>query len=142
MAVIEPIEKSEIADKGMVVARVLVKANEETLPVRVFNPGNWECEVKRGTMTGSLTPVSEADVYHELLQPPSAETEKQVPGQLTDLFKRSKNGVDYRYHSRIAQLLCDYQDIFSAGETDIGRTYWVKHHIHTGDVRPIKERPR
>ena len=142
LAVIEPAEKSEIADKGMVVARVLVRANEETLPIRVFNPGKMQCVVKKGTMAGSLTPVSEADVDHVTLLSQGAEVPRQVPDHLTDLLRRSTEGVDHRHHNRIGQLLCDYRDIFSADDDDIGRTDLVKHHIHTGDARPIKERPR
>ncbi|XP_022097592.1 uncharacterized protein LOC110983035, partial [Acanthaster planci] len=59
---IEPSDRSEVADKGMIVARVLVNSEEEVLPVRVFNPGKRECVVKEGTMVGFLTPVEGDDV--------------------------------------------------------------------------------
>ena len=37
--------------------------------------------------------------------------------------------------------LIEFQDVFSCGDHDIGRTDLVKHHNNTRDARPIKERP-
>ena len=46
------------------------------------------------------------------------------------------------YHCEIRKCLVDFQDVFSSGDHDIGRTDKVKNHINTGDARPVKERPR
>ena len=40
---------------------------------------------------------------------------------------------------RVVKLLFKYQDVFSSGEFDIGRTTWVKHSIDTGDATPIRQ---
>ena len=142
LGVIEPVERSEIADKGMVVAQVLVRASGDALPIRVFNPGKRECVVKKGTLAGLLTPVSEGDVEEVLPETPTSDDRVEVPEHLADLFARSQDGVDPIYRNNIARLLCKYQDIFSKGDSDIGRTDWVRHQINTGDARPINERPR
>ena len=68
---IEPSDRGEVAQKGMVVARVLVNSEEEVLPVRVFNPGKRECVVKEGTMVGFLTPVEAGGVDSSALSPPT-----------------------------------------------------------------------
>ena len=38
--------------------------------------------------------------------------------------------------------MAEFQDVFSSGDQDIGRTDIVKHHISTGNAPPVKERPR
>ena len=50
IGVIEPADRNEIADKGMLVARTVVTAEQGVLPIRVFNPGRRECVVRRGTI--------------------------------------------------------------------------------------------
>ena len=36
-------------------------------------------------------------------------------------------------------MIKSYEDIFSQGEYDIGRTHLVEHTIDTGDNRPIRQ---
>lgn len=66
----------------------------------------------------------------------------EVPGFLSDLYERGTASVDSKYHEEVKKCLCDFRDVFSSGDHDIGRTEDVRHHIQTGDARPIKERPR
>jgi hypothetical protein len=40
---------------------------------------------------------------------------------------------------RVGRLLVQYQDVFSSGEFDLGRTTWVKHEIDTGGAAPIRQ---
>ena len=42
----------------------------------------------------------------------------------------------------LAAAIYEYQDVFSSGPTDMGRTGLVKHTIDTGDQRPIRLLPR
>ncbi len=59
---------------------------------------------------------------------------KDVLEHLTNLFRRSKKGVDAKNHPRIAKLLVSFQDVFSKGDMDIGGTSLVRHKIETGDA--------
>ena len=68
--------------------------------------------------------------------------EGDLPSHLHDLFDRSKANLSEDYHAQVKSCLLEFQDVFSSGEHDIGRTEVVKHQINTGDARPIKERPR
>ena len=43
-----------------------------------------------------------------------------------------------QFHSLVKR----YEDCFMAGRKPLGRTSVVKHHIHTGNSTPIKQRPR
>ena len=123
LGVMEPAETTELAKRGLIVARLLVKPEEERLPIRVFNPGRRTFVVKGGGMAGILTPVEDRDIKV------SKERIKEIPGHLEDLYTRSIAGVDREYHTEIAKLLCKYQDVFSKGNDDTGRTESVKHHI-------------
>ena len=142
LGLIEPAH-NELTRKGILVARVLVGADDTTFPIRVYNPGHKECIVKRGTLAGFITPVTPDDVEEK--QADSAEIEEnkeEVPEHLKDLYERAKQGVEEKHHNDIAKLLSEYQDVFAKSDTDIGRTNKVKHGINTGDHPPLKERPR
>ena len=69
-------------------------------------------------------------------------TEAEVPGHLCDILQRAKSGVDDDAHPKILKLLSDYEDVFSTGDHDIGKTDRVKHSIHTTCPAPIRQRPR
>ena len=64
-----------------------------------------------------------------------------IPEHLSDLFERSKENLHHRHHNDVKQCLIDFQDVFSTDSQleDIGKTDVVKHSIHTGDAKPIKE---
>lgn len=52
---------------------------------------------------------------------------------------------NYTNHEKslVAKLLCDYQDVFSQGEHDIGHTFLVEHEIPTiPGSQPIRHPPR
>ena len=124
-------------------ARVIVERTETTLPVRVFNPGKKECVIRRGTLAGHLTPISEIEDIEDCQGNTSPKDDVHVvPEHLLDLFQRSKEGIDSMFHDKIAKLLCENQDIFAKSDSDIGKTGLVQHHINTGNNPPIRERPR
>ena len=104
LGVIEPVERIEIPDKGMVVARVLVRVSGDALPIWVFNPGKRKCVVKKGTMAGLLTLVGEGDVEEVIPEPSTSDDRVEVPNHLADLFARNQDGVDPRYCNNIARV--------------------------------------
>ena len=112
---------------------------EDALPIRVINPGFKECVARQGTMAGCLTPIEEDHRNEVQLGSCTAGGEVQVPDHLVVLYNGNRDGVQLKYHCRITDLLCRYQDVF--GNDDIGHTNLVQHHINVGNSRPIKERP-
>ena len=44
--------------------------------------------------------------------------------------------------SQLEELLRNYEDIFSSGPNDFGRTKKITHKINTGDTIPIRQAPR
>ena len=141
-AIVEPLEGGgELATRGLALGRSLVEVGTEYVPLRVFNPGQETKTARKGTTAGIISAVEASAV-----QPGSvargATGGPELPEHLVDLFERSRANVDAEHHGLVQRCLSDFQDVFSRGEFDIGRTDVVRHHINTGDARPIKERPR
>ena len=140
-AIVEPLQGGgELAKKGMVLARSLVESGNDTVPLRVFNPGKEKRVTRRGTTVGLIFPVEEDSI--EDSSGVVAESAHNLPEYLHDLYQRGTSNVERKYHGEVRKCLSDFQDVFSSGDHDIGMTEEIKHHIQTGDARPIKERPR
>ena len=122
-------------------ARSLVQPQAEVLPLRILNPSHEKRVVRKGTTVGTISTV-EVDSVVVPGNESAGEVEVNLPVHLHDLYDRSLVNLDVRYHAEVKSCLTEFQDVFSTGEGDIGQTGAVKHHISTGDARPIKERPR
>ena len=130
----------QLAKKGIIVARTLINTGEDTVPIRVFNPSSSNKVIQKNTRLGTLTIIDEEEI--EASPRYTKENFKGVPEHLQDLFSRSKQEVPNQYHQDIVELLAEFQDIFSKGSDDLGKTNLVKHHINTGPQPPIRQRPR
>ena len=95
---VEPLQEStEMGGRGLVVARAVVKADAEILPVRVFNPTPQEKVIKQGTTVATLSSLEE-----EILEMKNTATKStqpvEVPDHLQDLLLRSTDGVQEKHH--------------------------------------------
>ena len=68
-----------------------------------------------------------------------AQEKRSLPEHLTELAAQSTAGLDQGECEKVERLLVEYQDVFSTGEFDIGRTTLVKYSIDTGDAAPIRQ---
>ncbi|XP_033119257.1 uncharacterized protein LOC117118703 [Anneissia japonica] len=136
---VEPIDRDELADNGLVFARVLVSAEEEIIPLRVYNPGKVTRTLQAGTKVGVLTPVEAVPESQACSgRVPGA---SKIPDHLRELYQESIKSVP-GYSKEITSLFQEYQNVFSKGSGDLGRTNLVKHHIDTRNAVPIREVPR
>jgi len=53
---------------------------------------------------------------------------KSLPSELSDEQREA-----------VADLLHRYEDVFSRGKFDVGRTHLITHHIDTGEHRPVRQ---
>ena len=65
--------------------------------------------------------------------------EKSHSDVIKPVLKKLPTEVTDEQQQRIAGLLEDYDDIFSRGTFDMGRTSLVEHSIDTGSHRPIRK---
>ena len=132
--------QNHLTKSGLIVARTLVRTGSEEIPVRIFNPSPSNKVIRKDTHLGTVTIVEESEV--ETTPKYTRSNLDKVPEHLRDLLERSTKELPEQYHEDIASLLIEFQDTFSKGDNDIGRTNLVEHSINTGTQHPIRQRPR
>ena len=65
-----------------------------------------------------------------------------MPEHLKDLYSRSTEGLNAGQQRQLLKFLLEFQDIFSKGPQDLGKTGLAKHEINTGDAVPVRQHPR
>ena len=113
--------------------------------VRCLNPAGQPLQVKAGTTLGIYTSIEEDDINEaELPGECPAQHEAGLPTHLTSLYTRAKeNCHDFAQEEQLSTLLTEYQDVFSKGAEDMGRTTLVEHGIPVVEgTRPIRQPPR
>ena len=66
----------------------------------------------------------------------------RLPDHMKDMFQRIGEELSNDQLLRVYLLLISRDMVFSQGDTDLGTFMAVKHHIDTGNSRPIKQRMR
>ena len=65
-----------------------------------------------------------------------------MPEHLKDLYSRSTEGLNAAQQRQLPKLLLEFQDIFSKGPQDLGKTGLAKHEINTSDAVPLRQHPK
>lgn len=143
------------AGNGDVTVQVEI-ANPTSSPV-IIQPRAVLCELQQvdvvqATATDGDKPASSANDGHDGFEDNSQEIPgKDIPNPenevLTDnayleQFSLPKDVMTTDEIGQMKSLLLEYQDIFSEGDFDIGKTTLVKHHINLSDDTPFKQRHR
>ena len=117
--------------------------------LRCINPTEQPIHLAAGTVVGEWNSVEENDVqvvgdeFGDNTEAKIGSGLSQVPGHLQALYEEVCQGVkDAGQREGVAQLLNQYQDVFSQGEHDIGLTDLVQHQIPTlPGEGPVKQPP-
>ena len=149
VGLVEPVKGGPLAENGVLVSKTLVDISSGAFPVKVINLGLQPRYLRAGTMLGKLSVIEVGDVEElrfvaqeprPIMEvPEQARSSREVPEHLTDLVNQSAKDLGPEDTERVTNLLIDYQDVFSKGEYDIGRTNFVKHSIDTENARPIRQ---
>ena len=145
-AILEPVETGSLQTKGIGVARAVV-GNVEMVPVRLLNAQHRAHFIRKGTAIATLTPLMDGSVQSirtiseltESSEDLSQELEATLPEHLVDLYDRSTEELGEDEQGQVHHLLLKYDDVFSKGDHDLGRTKLVKHTIETGTATPIRQ---
>ena len=126
----------------VLVRNTLVELPQEEVLVRVINPTETPKKIKRGYQIAIRDPVE--SVLHPAVTRNEVEgtTDDQTPDHLTDLYERSTANLNESQKIMTKELLIEFQDVFSKGPHDLGRTNVVQHTINTGDASPSRQHPR
>jgi len=157
---LEPFDSGPLLEKGLLVARSVVRHQNSVIPVTVTNVGDTPRMVRPGTALARLVSLTDGQICETRMmratplgeggcrtvaeggQGRVQECGGSLPDYLNELAERSTAGLGDEDKKMVIDLLIRYQDVFSSGEFDIGRTTWVKHSIETGDARPVRQRLR
>jgi len=140
----------------LLVGRTLVSMGNSCIPIRLFNPTSYPRRVYRNTVAALCEPVQEVQNMGDatgtnvrlaqVSQPREFEENakeevqgKDFPPQLSELLRRSTDGLNSAQTEALTNLLIEYQDIFATTSSPLGRTNIESHKIDTGDTRPIKQ---
>ena len=73
----------------------------------------------------------------------SFEESQDVPDHVKQLYLETLPKLkSVKQRNKLAYLLSTYADTFAQHADDVGRTDMVKHHVDTGDARPVHQRCR
>ena len=130
------------------VARVVSKPVQGTVPIRILNVSSDAVTLYKGTNIALFCPIDEVcekkiEEVNECStnQPLRSEfSEEMDASQLFDLGKANFENPTQK--AELEGLLRQYQDVFSRGPHDLGRTSTIRHRIVTGDAIPIRQAPR
>ena len=141
--IIEP-SSQFVSKNGILVGKSLVDPCNTLIPIRVMNPSDEPKVVFRDAVVGTYQPVLEVGSASSdsSEQSDTVSKEEVLPEHLNDLFERSVEFLDEVQQSKVKSFLCEFQDVFAAGDHDLGRTSLVKHKIDVGGNAPIKQAPR
>ena len=71
-----------------------------------------------------------------------SEKEAELPEHLVNLFDASKVNLAPEDQTKLKNLLIEFQDVFSKGDSDLGCFTEMKFKINTEDATPVKHKMR
>ena len=146
IGIIEAVKQDKVVESGALVARSIVDREQLRsikVPMRIFNPTLNTITVNRGSCIAKITPaVSCEKIKAQNPDEGPDEIIKNVPPPLKNLYNASITELSPEDHWKVAALLNEYQDVFSSGDHDLGRTAIIKHISKTESKAAIRQRPR
>lgn len=120
----------------IVVAHTLSEVQNGTTVVRMLNPSSDEIELYPGQHLGEFHSGSSVDIIP--LEQTCCATSPVYDSTLQ--VEIDETNLSHSQVQSLKSLLQKYSGIFSKHSEDRGHTGIIKHHIHTGDATPIKQR--
>jgi len=134
-----------INELGILPAKSLHRQVDDGIPVMMYNPNDDDIELAPETIIGEL---SELNIIPGINDPvelrkvmESNTGHSEMPPHLFDLYERSSELLNAEEQTRLFNFLCEYSDVFSKGDFDIGKSNLVEHKIETGNAKLVKSNP-
>ncbi|GBL83022.1 hypothetical protein AVEN_165258-1 [Araneus ventricosus] len=123
---------SQVSQKGVLVAATLIDLKREAIPIQVLNLDNKPKTIEKGAVIAMCEPV--VDI---VTRPQEFSESLRLPSILENL-----EGLNEEQRATVRELLQEFQNLFSASDSDVGRCNITQHRINTGNCPPIKQYPR
>ena len=139
IGLIEPrSSSSNAARQGFSVARVVVKPDNRTVPLRVLNASTSQIELVAGENLADFCPLIESCLRqpHVCGAVGNTATPQVISDKIESIIDPSLQGKD---RSKLKNLLLEFSDVF---DEHLRHTTVLTHEINTGNSAPIKQHPR
>ena len=114
--------------------------------VTIVNCSDHHIRLKAGNLMGTLQPVILLEVSENHEEEKSASVRKlnreMLPLHMESMFAEACGALGDSQKEELHDLLLKNRAAFSMGDMDLGTFKTIKHHIHTGAARPVKQRMR
>ncbi|XP_053386617.1 uncharacterized protein LOC128550817 [Mercenaria mercenaria] len=131
----------------ILVARALVEPKLGLIPIRIANLENTPIRLYKNTIIATLEGTELPEIIPtNLAETPSTskstnKSSQEIPDHLKECYERSTKDLTEEEKKEVKDLLCEFQDIFSKSDDDIGHTDLVEYTIDTGDNKPVRTPP-
>ena len=140
--ILEPTVEKSYASDGLMIGKTLVNLQEPSVPVRVMNLSDSPKRIKKGSVIAVGDTVQSVLVLQSCHNERIEDLDGEVPEHLRELYQRSILKLNPNQQQQVRTLLCEFSDLFSRGQHDLGRTDVIQHQINTGDATPLRQPPR
>ena len=146
---------------GLQVAKTLINATNDNVPVRLANFGDKSVQLCKGQTVAVVQPVDPEDIEElddniETSVSSDSVSDSQSPGlvasveedcielpaHLSEIVSNVSPQITESEKHKIKKLLHKYQHCFVGEDGVLGKTTLVKHRIDTGNAAPVKQRLR
>ena len=135
-------------DPGVLLAATVAQTDAKgRLVARCLNTSSKPVTLNAGAMIGVYTPLSRDQIYPDVQStsvPKDTPSHVALPQHVEPLFEQAATSCETpRQRRQLANLLLEYSDVFSCGDTDVGRTNLVSHSIPVEPgTHPVRQAPR
>ena len=130
---------------NVMVARIVCRTNQGSVPVWVINVTNEALTLKEGMKVGLLhtdTEVANKAEHLGVMEDCGASPGSWAVDTLLTHLGLHQKGFEPLKMAAIRDLLLGNVSVFSTGDHVLGRTHLTLHQIDTGEAKPIKLLPR
>jgi len=127
---------------GVLVARTVLPDQHRDIAVRVVNTTPEPQELRREVCLGSLEAIEvckQSNVNNNTGLPSTGSTSSTSSHTVTEMLLSLPDELTPEQRDTVAAVLCEYEDVFSKGEFDVGCTSVIEHRIDTGQHRPVRQ---
>eukprot|EP00731_Ephydatia_muelleri_P034851 Em0081g16a len=142
---------SEMAEThGVLIARSVSPIQSGQIVVQILNPLPFPATLQADEAIGCFCCGAQVDVVSlELVDTDTGVTCSALKTHLSEEVARAIESMVTRIdelscadREKLKRLLCEFSDVISVGEKDLGRTNVLKHKVNTGDAPPIHQQAR
>ena len=135
---------------GVLIVRSISPIQSGQIVVQILNPLPFPATLQAEEAIGCFCCGAQVDVVS--LEPVDTDTGVTCSAHKTHLSEDVARAIDSMVtrideiscadQEKLKVLLCEFSDVISVGEKDLGRTNVLKHKVNTGDAPPINQQAR